>query len=313
MVQEAGGWYGGGAAGNYSSTSRTRAAGGAGGSGFVWTQETSSNVPSGYSVSSKYYLTNATTVAGNTTFESSTGGTETGHKGNGYAKITWIGFKENDIIEDEAYVKDGLVLYYDGINNTGSGHSAYATTWKDLSGNNNDGIITGGTWQNNSLKFTTSNESNGVETKQNFPIDYNNTFNIIFKLSSINDVEALLGSRTTYSNGLMLFNYNSNNSLTLDTNGSNTRIQLGDRLQANKVYDITATFSGTTVKLYVNGGLTKTMSFTDASLNFPLTVFTAGGRSNSLGEIYSVKVYNRALTNEEIVQNYNIDKEKYNY
>ena len=59
-----------------------------GGSGFVWTSTTASNVPSGYSVSTKYYLTGAATYAGNTSFTSTSGGTETGHSGNGYAKIT---------------------------------------------------------------------------------------------------------------------------------------------------------------------------------------------------------------------------------
>ena len=220
--------------------------------------------------------------------------------------------KGNESSDSEMnYIGNGLILHYDGINNTGSGHSNTTTTWKDLSGNNNDGIITGGTWQNNLLKFSTSNESNGVKTKQNFPIDYNNTFNIVFKLSNVNDVEALFGSRSTTTDGLMLFNFNTNNSLSLDTKGSNTRIQIGERLLANTLYNITVTFSENTVKSYVNGELAKTMNFTDASLNFPLTIFTAARRSNALGEIYSVKIYNRALTNQEILQNYNVDKAKY--
>lgn len=220
--------------------------------------------------------------------------------------------KGNESSDSEMnYIGNGLILHYDGINNTGSGHSNTTTTWKDLSGNNNDGIITGGTWQNNLLKFSTSNESNGVKTKQNFPIDYNNTFNIVFKLSNVNDVEALFGSRSTTTDGLMLFNFNTNNSLSLDTRGSNTRIQIGERLLANTLYNITVTFSENTVKSYVNGELTKTTNFTNASLNFPLTIFTAARRSNALGEIYSVKIYNRALTNQEILQNYNVDKAKY--
>ena len=66
---------------------------GAGGSGFVWTTETASSVPSGYSVSTSYYLTNASTTAGNTTFEGPTGVNETGHSGDGYAKITWVSSK----------------------------------------------------------------------------------------------------------------------------------------------------------------------------------------------------------------------------
>ena len=211
------------------------------------------------------------------------------------------------------YVSDGLILHYDAINNTGNGHSNNTTTWKDLSGNGNDGIVTGGNWGDSYLRFTSSTEQNGVKTNRNFPIDFSNTFNIVFKLSSVNSVEALFGSRTSVSDGMMLFNYSTNDNLSLDTKGSNTRIALGDRLSANTIYDISITFSGTTCKLYVNGQLTNTETFTDATINFPLTVFTAGTRSNSLGDIYSVKVYNRALTDAEIQQNHNIDSQTYKF
>lgn len=79
-----GGWYGGG--GGY-----YRYAGGGGGSGFVWTSETASNVPTNYSVDTKYYLTDAETLAGNVSFIQPNGTTATGHSGNGYAKISYLG------------------------------------------------------------------------------------------------------------------------------------------------------------------------------------------------------------------------------
>ena len=63
--QGGGGWYGGGAA--------DFAGGGGGGSGHIGTM-----------------LTNGNTIAGNQTFPSPSGGTETGHSGNGYAIISWI-------------------------------------------------------------------------------------------------------------------------------------------------------------------------------------------------------------------------------
>lgn len=89
MVElEVAGWYGG--SGTVPDSSGDDDRGGGGGSGFVWTSSTASNVPSGYSVPTKYYLTNAATYAGNTSFESTSGGTETGHSGNGYARITLI-------------------------------------------------------------------------------------------------------------------------------------------------------------------------------------------------------------------------------
>lgn len=85
-----GGWYGGGGAGNYSSSSRTPACGGGGGSGYIYTSSTASNYPSGCLLTSTNYLTDAQTIAGNTSFTSPTGTSETGHTGNGYCRITCI-------------------------------------------------------------------------------------------------------------------------------------------------------------------------------------------------------------------------------
>ena len=81
-----GGWYGGGS-GIGSNASGSKAHGG-GGSGYVYTSETSSSYPSGCLLNSKYYLTNASTIGGNTSFTDNSGSTVTGHSGNGYARIT---------------------------------------------------------------------------------------------------------------------------------------------------------------------------------------------------------------------------------
>ena len=86
-----GGWYGGGAAGHYNGETNNRYAGGGGGSGYVYTESTASSYPNGCLLNDSYYLTNASAHAGNTAFESTTGGTETGHEGNGYAKVTYVG------------------------------------------------------------------------------------------------------------------------------------------------------------------------------------------------------------------------------
>lgn len=84
-----GGWYGG--SGNVPNSSGDNDRGGGGGSGYVYTSSTASSYPSGCLLNSSYYLTSASTVAGNTSFTSPSGGTETGHTGNGYAKITYVG------------------------------------------------------------------------------------------------------------------------------------------------------------------------------------------------------------------------------
>lgn len=67
---------------------RSSGYGGGGGSGYVYTSSTASNYPSGCLLNSSYYLSNASTTAGNASMPATTSGTETGHSGNGYARIT---------------------------------------------------------------------------------------------------------------------------------------------------------------------------------------------------------------------------------
>ncbi len=76
-----GGWFGGGggSGGN---------GGGGGGSGYVLTYN--SYKPTGYKLGSEYFLTDAETIAGNQSFPAPGGGNETGHSGNGYARITLV-------------------------------------------------------------------------------------------------------------------------------------------------------------------------------------------------------------------------------
>jgi len=75
-----GGWYGGGASSGC----------GGGGSGYVYTSSTASQYPSGCLLNSSYYLSNAQTIAGDQSFPAPDGGSETGHSGNGYARITLV-------------------------------------------------------------------------------------------------------------------------------------------------------------------------------------------------------------------------------
>lgn len=78
-----GGWYGGGTAASNTTMNYVSRSGG--GSGFVNTAASAGNRPSGYT---GLELDSGTTYAGNTSFPSTGGGTETGHSGNGYARIT---------------------------------------------------------------------------------------------------------------------------------------------------------------------------------------------------------------------------------
>lgn len=88
-----GGWYGGGS-GGYGGD--TNCASGGGGSGWIFTKESFSAWKSGdsqkagrFELDSAFYLSDARTVPGNASFPDTSGsGSETGHSGNGFAKIT---------------------------------------------------------------------------------------------------------------------------------------------------------------------------------------------------------------------------------
>ena len=89
-----GGWYGACPAGGQTtpatSNSGDDTSGSPGGSGYVYTSSTAKNYPNGCLVNSTHYLTNAKTIAGNNSFISPSGTSETGHSGNGYCRITVI-------------------------------------------------------------------------------------------------------------------------------------------------------------------------------------------------------------------------------
>lgn len=107
-----GGWYGGTGA----SSENYR---GGGGSGYVYTSATTSSYPSGCLLNSNYYLTNAQTIAGNQSFTNPTGGTETGHSGNGYIRITVINISTNGVyIKTANGWKHGIKIFTKINNNT---------------------------------------------------------------------------------------------------------------------------------------------------------------------------------------------------
>ena len=91
-----GGWWGG----------MTSWPDGSGGSGFVFKEGSSSS--SQCKASTIYYLTNATTISGNETFPSPYGKQETGHTGNGVAKITRL---DPDLLPSKKFFRSHKNLF----------------------------------------------------------------------------------------------------------------------------------------------------------------------------------------------------------
>ena len=90
------------------------------------------------------------------------------------------------------YISDGLTMYFDGKNNTGNENDKSATVWKDLSGNGNDGILNGCTWEDECIAF------DGVDDWVNCgQKDYSNlTIEVVTSCNELNNKNATIAGNT---------------------------------------------------------------------------------------------------------------------
>ena len=223
-------------------------------------------------------------------------------------------------------VTDGLVLSLDAANK--KSYPGSGTVWTDLSGNGNNGtLVNGPTFDSNnggSIDFDGTNDY--VDCGEYDIITTSLTFEVWVKPIGINFNSILTGGPSTdglspaYENGFY-FGYDSRdtqNHLYLVIFG-NTRQPIDESfdLIENQYYQITVSSSNTTVKFFINGN-----EFTSTNSNpVPMTSTTLqhliiGGRlykgiSYVNSNVSSVKIYNRALSAEEVLQNYNATKGRF--
>ncbi|MCL2341832.1 MAG: LamG domain-containing protein [Firmicutes bacterium] len=211
---------------------------------------------------------------------------------------------------EEGYIYNGLAAYYDGINNTGSGHSTTATTWKDLSGNGNNGILAGNyTWNNNNIKGGTNGFWADCGNNQSTNIANEITMEVLVK--------------KTYDSNQIIIAKNHTNSYYLNTSGNSAIVYFN-----NVTYTVTGLFPQNTLalqtttlksgiaKIYMNGIISAqnsgyTLPANTGNLYMGKSQTVVETNSPIRSEVYAIRLYNRALSDEEIAQNYKIDKIRY--
>ena len=127
--------------------------------------------------------------------------------------------------------------------------------------------------------------------------------------------------------GVIFFGIDLNNgSGWFDNNGGhNTGARTTSTISVNTYYHVVYSWDGNTVRVYLNGSLQSTVSTLQAangrqnvtSLGGGTTHRNigsrySGGGSNWVGEINSVVFHNRSLSSQEIEQNYNAYKNRFN-
>ena len=204
------------------------------------------------------------------------------------------------------YVQNNLLLYYDALDH-GDGNS----TWDDLSGNGNDGVITNGTFKNNTLSL--SGSGSGVVSTNMIDYKPNMTFEITLYSNFTSDCEVVdaRSNSTTGYQPLYLRKSDYNGEI-YSTNGGGyyqSMSYLGEN-----VHTLSIVYTPSGVTLYVDG-LQKSTNSTPKGLTYTANLFIGRyaleNSYNFKGNVYSVRVYDKALDINEIRANYVYDAKRY--
>lgn len=210
------------------------------------------------------------------------------------------------------YVENGLTCYLDGENNTETGHDSTATIWKDLSGNGNDATIYGATWENNNLNFN-GTDNYVMITEMNYE---NITLETTATITNENQKSSYIGNHETGGYCIQCIEGKPRFSVYID---DSYRSIIGNSEYVDKVYYNAGTYDNKTIKLYQNqykfeyeykGNIGQTLNNTSMVIGAnPYGNETEGEYFK--GKVYIVRIYNRALTDEEIKINYEIDQYRF--
>lgn len=253
------------------------------------------------------------------------------------------------------YIKNGLIVHYDAINNTGEGdnnHSTSATVWKDLSGNGNDGTLKNfdkteeSGWKDSFLKFDGVNDTvdTGLEGATTFTSNDNYTLEIVFNMNNITAIgnqyekadQGIILGATDYCGYAVYWKADSGDKYNLNVAhrygdiSNNPMVHISKEIsnitQMNSVSQI---YNRTNNKLLMllNSELVLEKGMTeDYDKEYDRAEYMGNiminrnsiMSGNSRGvysdmNVYSVRIYDRALDEEEVKINQKIDMERFKF
>ena len=226
-------------------------------------------------------------------------------------------------------ITDGLVLALDVANK--KSYPGSGTTWTDLSGNANNGsLINGPTFDslnNGSILFDNSNDYINVPITSDLILNDAGTIEAWVKIKNLggsyDNTIVMKGDNASWANlHYVLFEPTGYNVMMLSTSNGISATQLNGvktpELTTNTWYHVVANWQGVDFnRIYLNGVLSqeKTAGIYQPK-NTTASCFFQIGRSYANnyyfdGNIAITKIYNRALSSQEILQNYNSTKSRF--
>jgi hypothetical protein len=212
-------------------------------------------------------------------------------------------------------IQDGLVLCLDASDR--NSYVSGSSTWFDLSGNNNSGsLVNGPTFNTGSLGSIVFDGTNDYVDCGSTPLGYTDdvTVSVWFSLLSFANIYNYIAVKYGGGRGWIL--NTSNNVLRVDgrAGGSYRVVESNVPVNLNQWYDFTFVKQGIVWMIYANGTLNTSQSFVGDTSIFSssnLTVSDSYGPSSINGRVGNFKVYNRALSAQEVLQNYNATKGRF--
>jgi len=229
--------------------------------------------------------------------------------------------------EYENIVTDGLVLNLDA--GYAPSYPTSGTTWYDLSGNGNNGtLINGPTFSGDSLVFDGTDDRLNLSSTVSFS-NTDMTSSYWFKLPGpIN----LLNRRVLFNGPLGWFEFSSQSTILfrmrIDGSIGHKNLGFSPGITLDQVHNIVLTKTNNDFRVYNNGSIAATYTApylvyhpsvgsdsypldSTTSLEFNYSQFSGvvGRRFN--GNLYNASIYNRALTPQEVLQNYNAQKSRF--
>jgi hypothetical protein len=226
-------------------------------------------------------------------------------------------------------VTDGLVLALDAANP--KSYPGSGTTWTDLSGNGNNGTLVNGVGYSGdnlgSLSFDGVNDYVNFTDKPEFTFtDAKFSLEVFFRYVNKTDRDNIIIGKRDYGLTQREYNfymYEPSSTPTLrfiissNLTANWTTVE-SSTIQKNTWYHAVATSDAGVGRIYLNGVLNATNNSMHSSTTngtSPLTIGNAFSSGSALqyfnGSIPLARIYNRALTAQEIQQNFNATRSRF--
>lgn len=198
-----------------------------------------------------------------------------------------------------SYVQDSLILLYDGYN------KPVKNTLKDLSGNNKHGEIKNSEnyWNGDSIVLDGTDDY--INLFNNLDVLKDKPYTIEMVLQLDQDNAFLIGNNSTniqFVSKNLSFNFNGQ-SITADSFYTNGKLSVS--FVVDKINKRFEGYSNAISKVQTtNESLSSNLDFTNFKIGY-------GNDINLKGKVYSVRIYDKALTESDIKTNYEVDKTRF--